>query len=106
MTTADGIKGEVSSVSALKQLVKLIVENEYNREDSSLTRERSCYNIGKPEHAFAGALAGVFVSLCLHPVDTIKTVVQSYHAEHKSLSYIGKSIVTDRGGFGGFCVHT
>ena len=28
VTTADGIKGEVSSVSALKQLVKLIVENE------------------------------------------------------------------------------
>ena len=63
-----------------------------------MTRERSCYNIGKQEHAFAGALAGVFVSLCLHPVDTIKTVFQSYHAEQKSLSYIGKSIVTDRGG--------
>ena len=28
VTTAEGIKGEVSSVSALKQLVKLIVENE------------------------------------------------------------------------------
>lgn len=80
-----------------KKLDKLIVENEYNRENSSLTREKSCYTIAKQEHAFAGALAGVFVSLCLHPVDTIKTVVQSYHAEQKSLSYIGKSIVSDRG---------
>lgn len=81
-----------------KQSNKLIVENEYNREDCSLKREKSCYTIAKQEHAFAGALAGVFVSLCLHPVDTIKTVVQSYHAEQKSLSYIGKSIVSDRGG--------
>lgn len=81
-----------------EQSDKLIVENEYNREDCSLTREKSCYIIAKQEHAFAGALAGVFVSLCLHPIDTIKTVVQSYHAEQKSLSYIGKSIVSDRGG--------
>ncbi|KAA0042756.1 Mitochondrial substrate carrier family protein, putative isoform 3 [Cucumis melo var. makuwa] len=94
--------GQMTSSSEQRENItkksdKLIVENEYNREDSSLTRERSCYNIGKQEHAFAGALAGVFVSLCLHPVDTIKTVFQSYHAEQKSLSYIGKSIVTDRG---------
>ncbi|KAL5552073.1 hypothetical protein UlMin_002249 [Ulmus minor] len=51
----------------------------------------------KQEHAFAGAFAGIIVSLCLHPVDTIKTVVQSCRAEQKSLSYIGKSIVSDRG---------
>lgn len=81
-----------------KQPDKSIVENEYNREDCSLTSEKSCYNIANQGHAFAGALAGVFVSLCLHPVDTIKTVFQSYHAEQKSLSYIGKSIVSDRGG--------
>ncbi|XP_022958379.1 uncharacterized protein LOC111459622 isoform X1 [Cucurbita moschata] len=80
-----------------KQSDKLIVEKDYYREDCSLTREKSCYSIAKQEHAFAGALAGVFVSLCLHPVDTIKTVVQSYHAEQKSFSYIGKSIVSDRG---------
>ncbi|XP_038876200.1 calcium-binding mitochondrial carrier protein [Benincasa hispida] len=80
-----------------KKSDNLNVENEYSREDSSLTREKSCYTIAKQEHAFAGALAGVFVSLCLHPVDTIKTVVQSYHAKQKSLSYIGKSIVSDRG---------
>lgn len=53
--------------------------------------------LAKQEHAFAGAFAGIFVSLCLHPVDTIKTVVQSCHAEEKSLCYIGRSIVSERG---------
>ncbi|KAF8027491.1 hypothetical protein BT93_E0406 [Corymbia citriodora subsp. variegata] len=51
----------------------------------------------KEEHAFAGAFSGIVVSLCLHPVDTIKTVIQSYRAEQKSLCYIGKSIVSERG---------
>ncbi|TKY45480.1 S-adenosylmethionine carrier 1 [Spatholobus suberectus] len=46
---------------------------------------------------FLGALAGMCVSLCLHPVDTIKTVIQSCRAEHRSIFYIGKSIVSDRG---------
>ncbi|XP_048132066.1 uncharacterized protein LOC115746474 isoform X2 [Rhodamnia argentea] len=53
--------------------------------------------VAKEEHAFAGAFSGIFVSLCLHPVDTIKTVIQSYRAEQKSLCYIGKSIVSERG---------
>ncbi|KAI6707206.1 hypothetical protein NL676_010168 [Syzygium grande] len=53
--------------------------------------------VAKEEQAFAGAFSGIFVSLCLHPVDTIKTVIQSYHAEQKSLCYIGKSIVSERG---------
>ncbi|KAJ4835491.1 hypothetical protein Tsubulata_015482 [Turnera subulata] len=51
----------------------------------------------KQEHAFAGAFAGVFVSLCLHPVDTVKTVIQSCCVDQKSISYIGRSIVSERG---------
>lgn len=51
----------------------------------------------KQEHAFAGAFAGIFVSLCLHPVDTVKTIVQSCRAEEKSLCFIGRSIVSERG---------
>ncbi|XP_050378735.1 probable S-adenosylmethionine carrier 2, chloroplastic isoform X2 [Argentina anserina] len=53
--------------------------------------------LAKQEHAFAGALSGIFVSICLHPVDTIKTVIQSCRAKQKSIWYIGKSIVSDRG---------
>lgn len=53
--------------------------------------------LAKQEHAFAGAFAGICVSLCLHPVDTVKTVIQSCRAGEKSLFYIGKSIVSERG---------
>ncbi|KAL8138927.1 hypothetical protein V2J09_004928 [Rumex salicifolius] len=53
--------------------------------------------LAKQEHAFSGALAGTFVSLCIHPVDTIKTVIQSCKVEQKSLYTIGQSIVTERG---------
>lgn len=55
------------------------------------------YGLAKQEHAFAGAFAGIFVSLCLHPMDTVKTVIQSCHTDQRSISYIGKSIVSERG---------
>ncbi|KAI4311750.1 hypothetical protein MLD38_036623 [Melastoma candidum] len=51
----------------------------------------------RQEHAFAGAFSGIFVSICLHPVDTIKTVTQSCRVEQRSLRHIGESIVSDRG---------
>lgn len=53
--------------------------------------------IAKQEHAIAGAMAGIFVSLSLHPVDTIKTVIQSCRYDQKPLHYIGKSIIAERG---------
>lgn len=55
------------------------------------------HSLAKQEHAFSGALAGICVSLCLHPIDTIKTVIQSCRADQRSIFYIGKSIVSDRG---------
>lgn len=51
----------------------------------------------RQEHAFAGAFSGIFVSICLHPVDTIKTVIQTCCAEQRSLRYISQSIVSARG---------
>ncbi|KAF3960931.1 hypothetical protein CMV_014403 [Castanea mollissima] len=80
-----------------KQSQKSVVEDEYKAEIHSSAPRKPCSVIAKQEHAFAGALAGIFVSLCLHPVDTVKTVIQSCHAEQKSICYIGKSIVSDRG---------
>ncbi|XP_071708035.1 uncharacterized protein [Rutidosis leptorrhynchoides] len=53
--------------------------------------------LAKQEHAFAGAFAGVFVSLCLHPMDTVKTIIQSCPTDQRSIQYIGKSIISERG---------
>lgn len=63
----------------------------------SLTPYKLQYGLAKQEHAFAGAFAGIFVSLCLHPMDTVKTVVQSCRSDQRSIPYIGKSILHERG---------
>lgn len=80
-----------------KRTEKYLVKDEKRREFHSPKDEKPHFAHAKQEHAFAGALAGIFVSLCLHPVDTIKTVIQSCRAEQKSICYIGRSIVSERG---------
>lgn len=80
-----------------KQLEKSVGDVVCEEDICSAAHEKPHSTLAKQEHAFAGALAGMFVSLCLHPFDTIKTVVQSCRAEHKSVCYIGKSIISDRG---------
>ncbi|KAL2238226.1 UNVERIFIED_CONTAM: Mitoferrin [Sesamum indicum] len=60
-------------------------------------KEKPVYRLAKHEHAVAGAMAGIFVSLCLHPMDTVKTVIQSCRADQKPLHSIGKSIIAERG---------
>lgn len=72
-------------------------QEEHTMKIHCLGHDKPQAAVAKEEHAFAGAFSGIFVSLCLHPVDTIKTVIQSYRAEQKSLCYIGKSIVSERG---------
>ncbi|KAI7741555.1 hypothetical protein M8C21_006323 [Ambrosia artemisiifolia] len=67
---------------------------------TSSSSHKSQYGLAKQEHAFAGAFAGTFVSLCLHPMDTVKTVVQSCHTDQRSISYISKSIISERGFLG------
>ncbi|CAJ1937426.1 unnamed protein product [Sphenostylis stenocarpa] len=74
-----------------------VTNDEPKLQNISATHPKPFNSQAKQEHAFSGALAGVCVSLCLHPVDTIKTVIQSCRAEHRSIFYIGKSIVSDRG---------
>ena len=69
-----------------------------NNQQKVLVVDRSHYAFAKQEHAFAGAFAGIFLSLCLHPIDTIKTVIQSCHNQN-SLHYISRSIISERGMF-------
>ncbi|KAM7257556.1 hypothetical protein ACFE04_013297 [Oxalis oulophora] len=73
-------------------------ENENSRTEIPSARGQKLQGAGvKQEHAVAGALAGVFVSLSLHPVDTVKTIIQSCRADQKSIYDIGKSIISERG---------
>ncbi|KAG8374957.1 hypothetical protein BUALT_Bualt10G0049600 [Buddleja alternifolia] len=65
-------------------------------EISLPVKEKHSYALAKQEHAFAGAMAGIFVSLCLHPMDTIKTLIQSCRADEKPLHDIGR-IISERG---------
>lgn len=80
-----------------KQPEPFSTEDDSRMESRSKASEKPQYALAKQEHAFAGAFAGIFVSLCLHPVDTVKTVIQSCHAEKKSMCYIGRSIISERG---------
>ncbi|KAJ8764816.1 hypothetical protein K2173_010281 [Erythroxylum novogranatense] len=80
-----------------KQPQKTWMNEKCKAEINSSPRERPHLAFTKQEHAFAGALAGVFVSFCLHPVDTVKTVIQSCPVDKKSLPHVAKSIVSERG---------
>ncbi|XVF13122.1 hypothetical protein REPUB_Repub08aG0181000 [Reevesia pubescens] len=80
-----------------KQPEPFSTKDDSRMESRSTASEKPQYALALQEHAFAGAFAGIFVSLCLHPVDTVKTVVQSCRAEQKSICYIGRSIISERG---------
>ncbi|PIA49425.1 hypothetical protein AQUCO_01300322v1 [Aquilegia coerulea] len=68
-----------------------------SKELCSVTRDNSKYAVPNKRHGLAGALSGTFVSLCLHPVDTIKTVTQSQCMAEKSIFHVVRSIISDRG---------
>ncbi|XP_057978303.1 uncharacterized protein LOC131164828 [Malania oleifera] len=84
-------------VTKMDRREEFVLKNKSKMEICSSTQDKPCYALAKQDHAFAGALAGIFVSLCLHPVDTIKTVFQSCHTDQNSISYIGRSIISNRG---------
>ncbi|XP_047322332.1 adenine nucleotide transporter BT1, chloroplastic/mitochondrial isoform X2 [Impatiens glandulifera] len=73
------------------------ISNEPTIESSNPSYGKQLCSVANQQHAFAGALAGVFVSLFLHPMDTVKTVIQSCRADGKSTCYICRSIIMERG---------
>lgn len=79
-----------------EQPQNLVTQGRTGIQIQSSACERPQYALAKQEHAFAGAFAGIFVSLSLHPIDTVKTIIQSCPAEQKSISFIGRSIVSER----------
>ncbi|XP_011022695.1 PREDICTED: uncharacterized protein LOC105124380 isoform X3 [Populus euphratica] len=83
--------------NAREQPQNLVAQGRTGIHIQSSACERPQYALAKQEHAFAGAFAGIFVSLSLHPIDTVKTIIQSCPAEQKSISFIGRSIVSERG---------
>lgn len=76
---------------------EVIIKDGSDDENFLSLKEKPHHFLATQKHAFAGAMAGIFVSTCLHPVDTIKTVVQSRHANQKSLLDISRSIISERG---------
>lgn len=106
LSTCDGASVQCQQKIDSNELMEIqrrhfldITDDEPRVQFFSESHQKHCHSLAKQEHAFSGAMAGVCVSLCLHPVDTIKTVIQSCRAEQRSIFYIGKSIVSDRGWF-------
>lgn len=76
---------------------KFNTQDEHQSERCSPVTNKPHPLVAKKEHAVSGALAGIFVSLCLHPVDTVKTIVQSCQPGQKSICYVGQSVFSERG---------
>ncbi|KAH9614384.1 hypothetical protein KSS87_022727 [Heliosperma pusillum] len=73
------------------------IQGEVQSKSSPTVMNKPRPLLAEQQYAVSGALSGIVVSLCLHPVDTIKTILQSCQAGQKSLCYIGQSIITERG---------
>ncbi|XP_057525469.1 uncharacterized protein LOC130804861 isoform X2 [Amaranthus tricolor] len=81
----------------LRQSEKFHVEDQLQSENCSSITNKPDPVLAKQEHAVSGALAGIFVSLCLHPIDTVKTIVQSCRLGQKPICYIWQSVLSERG---------
>ncbi|KAM3226146.1 hypothetical protein ACQJBY_058680 [Aegilops geniculata] len=56
--------------------------------------------VGANKHAAAGAIAGTVVSISLHPVDTVKTIIQANSSGHSSFYHILRRTLVERGVLG------
>nr|CAD1844827.1 unnamed protein product [Ananas comosus var. bracteatus] len=74
-----------------------VLEEDYFSNNWLCMQQRVHNAFAVNRHAIAGALAGTLVSVCLHPIDTIKTIIQANGASQKSFSDILRHIITEKG---------
>ncbi|KAK9147512.1 hypothetical protein Scep_006269 [Stephania cephalantha] len=79
------------------QTTELFIDDNSKIQTYSSMKDNQNHAFIKHGHAFAGALAGTFVSICLHPIDTIKTIVQSHGHCKRSGHHVLRSIISQRG---------
>jgi hypothetical protein len=89
-----GSRGQVSPTVAEWQACSSSQGDSSSLSDGKETRS---WNFRMGQNAIAGALAGAFVSLCLHPIDTLKTVIQAQTGQHPNLFPVLYSIISQRG---------
>lgn len=83
---------------SMKQVAGPLGSEESFRIDTRLQQTSSMSPFPKMgNNALAGALAGMFVSLWLHPIDTVKTIIQSRTVGHRLLFHNLGSIMSERG---------
>ncbi|KAJ0967160.1 hypothetical protein J5N97_024077 [Dioscorea zingiberensis] len=76
------------------------IMQKYSSDHLLLIQNKLQHVFDKNKHALAGALAGTLVSLCLHPVDTVKTIIQSNGVAEKSCHEIVRTIISEKGVMG------
>ncbi|KAK9143740.1 hypothetical protein Syun_013140 [Stephania yunnanensis] len=79
------------------QTTELFIDDNSKIQTYSSMKDNQNHAFIKHGHAFAGALAGTFVSICLHPIDTVKTIVQSHGQCKRSGHHVLRSIISQRG---------
>ncbi|KNA21122.1 hypothetical protein SOVF_046080 isoform A [Spinacia oleracea] len=91
------VEGDHCTENEMRICENINSQQKYQSESCSAVTNKPHPLLAKQEHAVSGALAGIVVSLCLHPIDTIKTIVQSCQPGQKSICYIGKTVLSERG---------
>ncbi|WOL10109.1 hypothetical protein Cni_G18863 [Canna indica] len=103
-----------SSVAEISQEISMSKEDNMHKNNKCLSKElflqqqhlpNHCFMVQdklqkvlvQNRHAIAGALAGTMVSLCLHPIDTIKTIIQAGGISQKSVYCTLRAIISEKG---------
>lgn len=79
---------------------EFVPDEKFLANDHVFIQDKLLKAFSHKRHAVAGALAGTLVSVCLHPVDTVKTVIQSNGMGQRSYYDILRTILAGKGVFG------
>ncbi|XP_021735815.1 uncharacterized protein LOC110702423 [Chenopodium quinoa] len=91
------VDGNFWPENEMRQCENINIQENHQSESCPAVTNKPHPLLAKQEHAVSGALAGIAVSVCLHPIDTVKTIVQSCQPGQKSICYIGRSVLSERG---------